>query len=83
MPIFSDTSPAAEKIQLDLLRQAPTWRKIEMVGQMNDTVRTLALSGLRRRYPTAPPDLIWRYLADQLLGTELAAKVYGPRPETE
>ena len=83
MPIFSDTSPAAEKIQLDLLRRAPGWRKIEMVGQMNDTVRALALAGIRQRHPAAPPDLVWRYLADQLLGPELAAKVYGPRPETE
>lgn len=83
MPIFSDTSPAAEKIQLDLLRRAPGWRKIEMVGQMNDTVRALTLAGIRQRHPTAPPGLLQRYLADQLLGVELAAKVYGPRPEME
>ncbi len=83
MPIFGDTSAVVEKIQLDLLRQAPGWRKIEMVGQMNETVRTLALAGLRQRHPTAPPGLIQRYLADQLLGAELAAKVYGPLQETE
>lgn len=83
MPIFSDTAPEVEDFQLNLLRQAPPWRKIDMVGHMNDTVRTLALAGLRQRYPAANATLIRRYLADQLLGTDLAAKVYGPRPETE
>jgi hypothetical protein len=49
--LFSDTSPSAEQIQLELLRRAPAWRKLHMVAQMNLTVRRLALSGLRQRYP--------------------------------
>ena len=83
MAIFNDTSPEVEAIQLNLLRQAPPWRKIELVSQMNETVRTLALAGLRQRHPAAGPALIRRYLADQLLGAELAARVYGLRPEKE
>ena len=48
-----------------------------MVGQMNATVRLLALSGLRSRYPNDLPDKLRRRLADFLLGKELANKVYG------
>ena len=45
--LFSDTSPASEHVQLELLRRAPARRKLHMVAQMNLTVRRLALSGSR------------------------------------
>jgi len=75
---FSDTRPEAERVLIDLLRKAPAWRKLEMVGQMNQTVRELALSGLRQRHPNATPEELRRRLADLLLGPELAARAYGP-----
>lgn len=75
---LSDTRPEAERVQIELLRQAPAWRKLELVGQMYLTVRLLALSGLRQRYPEATPDELRRRLADLLLGPALAARVYGP-----
>lgn len=75
--LFSDTHPTAEQVQIQLFRRAPAWRKLEMVGQMNQTVRTLALSGLRQRYPQAMPEALRRRLADLLLGSELATRVYG------
>ena len=78
VPLFSDTRPEAEAVLIGLLRQAPPWRKLRMVGQLNQTVRTLALSGLRQRYPDAAPQELRRRLADLLLGSELAALVYGP-----
>lgn len=76
---LSDTRPEARQVQIELLRQAPAWRKLELVGQMNQTVTALALSGLRRRHPDATPEELRRRLADLVLGRELAAKVYGPR----
>ncbi len=76
--LFPDTRPEAEAVLIGLLRQAPPWRKLIMVGQLNQTVRTLALSGLRTRYPEATPQELRRRLADLLLGVELAAEVYGP-----
>lgn len=79
--LLSDTRPEAERVQIELLRQAPAWRKLELVGQMNLTVRMLALSGLRQRYPEATPDELRRRLADLLLGPTLAARVYGPLKE--
>jgi hypothetical protein len=79
--LFPDTPPDVEQIQLDLLRQAPPWRKLEIVGQMTETVRILAASGLRQRYPDASEDELRRLLADILLGPDLAANVYGQLPE--
>lgn len=79
--LFPDTHPEAEKVLIDLLRQAPAWHKLRMVGEMNAAVRQLALSGLRSRYPDDPPERLRRRLADLLLGPELALKVYGPLNE--
>ncbi len=48
-----------------------------MIGDMNQTAKTLALSGLRSRYPDDSPEMLRRRLADLLLGPELARRVFG------
>jgi hypothetical protein len=74
---LSDTSPEVEAILIDLLRQAPAWRKFKMVGDLNATVKEFALVGIRERYPYATEREIKRHLADLLLGEDMAARVYG------
>ncbi len=83
MAAFSrDTGPNAERVLIELLRQAPPSRKLQMVAELNETVRLLALEGLRQRYPKADESELKRRLADLLLGPELAARAYGPiQPE--
>ena len=78
---FSDTRPEAEAVLIELLRQAPPWRKLRMVGQLSQTVRTLALSGLRQRHPDATPQELRRRLADLLPGPDLTTQAYGPLGE--
>jgi hypothetical protein len=78
--LFSDTSPEAEAVLIQLLREMPPWRKLEMVGRLNATARTLALSGLKSRRPEAGEAELRQRLADLLLGPELAEKAYGPFP---
>lgn len=72
-----DTRPEAEDVLIELLRKAPAWRKLALVGQMNQTVRQLALEGLRQRHRHAAAQELERRLADLWLGPELAAQVYG------
>ena len=79
---LSDTAPKIEQIQLEHLRQMPAWRKLALVAEMNQTVRALALAGLRQRYPDEGTSQQQRRLADLLLGPELAARAYGSWPET-
>lgn len=76
--ILSDTRPEIESVQFKLLRQASAVRKLVMLGQMNQTVMTLAYSGLCSRYPDDSAELLHRRLADLILGPELASRVYGP-----
>ena len=75
---FTDTRPEAEAVLIQLTRQAPPWRKFQMMGQLNKTARTLMLTGLRDRYPQASETELRRRLADLILGVELAKAVYGP-----
>lgn len=51
------------------------------MSQLNDMARSLAMSDLRGLYREASEPELRRLLADRLLGAELAAAVYGPRPE--
>ncbi len=74
---YSDTHPEMEDLQIKLLRDVPTWRKMEMLVSLNASAHELAKAGLRIRFPKADENEISRRLADLLLGEELAKKVYG------
>lgn len=76
--LFPDTHPEAEAVLIRLLREAPPWRKLEIVDQLTQSVKLLTLAGLRQRFPQEDDERIRRRLADLLLGEEVALKVYGP-----
>ncbi len=75
--LYSDTHPKMEALQIRLLREAPSWRKMEMLASLNAAAKSLALAGLRQRFPQAREGELRRRLADLLLGEDLARKVYG------
>lgn len=81
--LAEDTQPEAEQVLIELLRAASPKRKLAMVLSANRTARLLALTGLRERYPNESPVRLQRRLADLWLGSELAAKAYGPLPDHE
>jgi hypothetical protein len=76
--LFSDTTPEAEAMLLDLYRRAPGPRKLVIVGELVAATKQLMLGGLRERFPHAGEAELRRRLADLLLGPELAEKAYGP-----
>lgn len=76
-PLFEDTDPRVEEQLVQMLRQTPPWRKMQMVAELNATVKLMLLTGLRQRYPNASEAELRRRLAGLLLGEELASKVYG------
>ena len=75
-PLSSDTHPKMEQMQIELIRRMPAWKKLAMVDDLNETVKTLAISGLKQRHPEASSKQIQRMLAELMLGVELARKVY-------
>jgi hypothetical protein len=75
--LFSDTHPKMEALQIQLWREASPTRKMEMLAQLNDSTRLLAMTGLRSQFPQANAEELRRRLAGLILGEELARKVYG------
>jgi len=75
--LFSDTHPEIEALQIQLLRETPGWRKMEMLAELNAAARLMALAGLRQRHPNASENELRRRLAGLLYGEDLACKVYG------
>ena len=75
--LSADTSPRAEKVQIEIIRHMPSWKKLAMVDDLNETIKALAINDLKRRYPDASPEQIRRKLASLILGEELADKVHG------
>jgi hypothetical protein len=79
--LSSDTTPEAETVLLELLRQAPVWKRLQTVDQMYETLRLLAMADLRRCYPNADENEINRRLAARILSAEEVAAAYGWEPE--
>jgi hypothetical protein len=78
---LNDTSPEAERVQIELIRSSPAWKRFRLLNDLITTGRALSLSGLRERFPAATPEELHRRLATLILGADLATKVYGPEPD--
>ena len=76
-----DTSPEAERVLIERLRQTPAWRKLRMVEDTNRSVKDLLMAGLRQRFPRESPAALRRRLADLWLEPGLSAAAYGPLPD--
>ncbi|HLO14954.1 MAG TPA: hypothetical protein VK206_08995 [Anaerolineales bacterium] len=74
--LYSDTHPKMEQIQIEFIRRMPTWKKMGIVDGLNETVKTLAITGIKQRNPDATSEQVHRMLAELMLGSELARKVY-------
>jgi len=74
--LYCDTDPKIEKLQIEIIRSMPAWKKISIVDSLNQTLKTLMISGIKERNPSASPQQVQYNLAELLLGEELARKVY-------
>ena len=74
--LLSDTHSKMESLQIQLLRQAAPVRKMEMLAQLNASAHTLALTGLRSRYPQASEVELHWYEAHGIGRKEFKRKRY-------
>jgi hypothetical protein len=79
-PLSNDTSPEAQQVMYELLRNAPASKKIELTFELTQTARLLLLAGLRQRFPTANNDELRRRLISSLLPRSTVIKAYGFDP---
>lgn len=63
-----DTSPAAEEIQRDIFRRMTTEQRLRLALEMSESVRNIALAGLRSRRPDLDADGLSRELMRIMYG---------------
>jgi len=81
--VLTDTATDAEEVLVRLLRTAPIWKRLKMIEDLNESLRTLASADLRRCYPTANEKELKKRLAARLLKREEVMAAYGWDPEIE
>jgi hypothetical protein len=74
-----DTSPAANARYHALLRSMPPERRLEVAMGLTQTVRELALAGIRGRHPQA--DEHEMRLTVRLYGRTAAVRLFGAVPD--
>jgi hypothetical protein len=72
--LAEDTSPEAERVLVELWRQATPARKFALVLDTTRSLQGFMLSGLRERHPDESPERVrWRF-AELWLGQELTCR---------
>jgi hypothetical protein len=75
-PQSVDTDPEAEKVQIDLLRQASISRRIALALSLSETVIQLARNAIRIQNPNlSDHDVLLRFVSIHY-GPELAQNIY-------
>ena len=71
----ADTDPAAEKVQIDLLRSASPGRRIQMALSLSGEVMALARRGIQRSMPDASAAELQLRFVELLYGRALAEEL--------
>ena len=79
--LAEDTSPEAERVLIELWRQATPARKFALVLDTTRSMQEFMLAGLRERHPQDSPVRLRRRFAQLWLGPDLANRAYGELPD--
>jgi hypothetical protein len=79
MAYSRDTSPEAERVQIELLRRMTPARRLELVGELNRLARAFCFAGLRARMPGSTPQEIEHAFIRLTLGESLGRAVIAER----
>jgi hypothetical protein len=74
---YTDSTPETETFLREQTSRVPAWRKLELTRSLTQGILALSLAGLRRRNAAATEPELRRLLADIILGSDLAMRVYG------
>ena len=75
-PLSLDTSPDAERIQIEALRRMTPAEKAALISGLTRAAHRMAAAGVRQRYPNASPREQFLRLAIVLHGRTVARSAY-------
>ena len=82
-PLSPDTTPDAQRKQVELMRRLSPSQKLALAFALTDTMRDLILADLRQRFPQADETEIRRRFIARVLPREDVIRAYGFDPRTE
>lgn len=68
----ADTSPEAERVQIEIMRRAGPARRLGLARSLSCTIMQLTRDGIRERDPTASDEEIGLQFVKACYGSELA-----------
>jgi hypothetical protein len=71
-----DTSPDAEKVQIEIFRRMEPARRLQSASLLSETCRTLLAEGIRKRHPTYDEEQVRLALIRCLLPEDLFLRAY-------
>ncbi|MBA2287968.1 MAG: hypothetical protein H0W02_21035 [Ktedonobacteraceae bacterium] len=71
----ADTSPEMERVQIELLRQAPLTKRFAMIEAWSQFIIEAAKQGIRREHPQASEQEVALILVARQYGQPMADKV--------
>jgi len=80
-PLSSDTSPAAQRVLFELLRNTQASKKLELTFGLIQGLRELILADIRRQFPEADEEEQRKKLIARLLPRETVILAYGFDPD--
>src|SRR5262249_8370023 len=81
LAIPADTSPEAAWVQVQAFRSMPAQKRLRMVFELSDSLRSIVAAGVRSRHPEFTAEQVKLEVIRLTLGEELFRKVYS-RQET-
>ena len=82
-PLSPDTTPDAQRKQIELMRQLSPAQKISLAFALTETMRDLIRADLRHRFPDADETELRRRFIARVLPREDVIKAYGFDPKAE
>jgi hypothetical protein len=83
MPISPDTTPEAQRKQIELMRRLSPAQKLSLAFALTDTMRDLIRADLRHRFPDADETEMRRRFIARVLPREDVMRAYGFDPKAE
>src|SRR5205814_1163348 len=74
--IPADTTPEAWRVQLEIYRRMSPSKRLELALRMSDSVREIAVAGMRARHPEYNERQVQLAVNRLLLGDELFRKAF-------
>jgi hypothetical protein len=75
-----DTSPEADAAQVDAYRRLSGAERVAITYRLNESVRALAVAGIRARHPSYDQDHVHRALVRLLFGDSFAREIWPDEP---